>query len=57
MKLLECSETTEKIISSLFTNRVGLARLLSPQYLHTTYIMKKITVKTVIYNADTIEWE
>ena len=40
MKLLECSETTEKIISSLFTNRVGLAKLMKPECLHTTYIVK-----------------
>ena len=45
MKLLECSETTEKIISSLFTNRVGLVRLLSPEHLHTKSIVTTNNIK------------
>ena len=44
MKLLECSETTEKIISSLFTNRVGLVRLLS-EHSHTKSIVTINNIK------------
>ena len=48
MKLLECSETTEKnYFESFFTNRVGLARLLSPEHLHT----KSIVTINIIKNS------